>query len=253
MKVNRFLPLVIPVLIFLLQQLYFFSPKFIYLVLVLINILLFFALWQFSQASQVDKKWWNFLIQPSLLTTAVVVYCLFLSQKIIIELLFLANLVLLYFYLRQVYYYLIKPTSYQVFSLENLSVYGNFLTFFLLAASVYGLQSYLGLAIWPLELVFLMLVALIIYQVIWANKIEIKRALSYLLLVCLVLVELSWALSFLPFNHHVLALLLAICYYLIIGLTRCYLLNKLDKKIVRVYLTLGLAGIIILLMTARWL
>lgn len=251
-KLNRFLPLFVPLAVYALAEMYFFYPKLIYAAAVFINLLIFFAVWRFSAASQVDKQWWNYLILPAVMTTAVMAYSVFLSFKPAIQLLFILNLAFLYFYLRQIYYYLLNPSLYKVFSLENISSYASWFSFFLLAAAVYGLQSFLNLPIFYLALVILAATALISYQIIWANKIELKKGLPYILISCLLLVELGWSISFLPFNYNISGFCLAICFYMVSGLTKNQLLGKLDAARVKMYLTLGSVSLFLMLFTARW-
>jgi len=247
------LPLLIPSLVFALGQLYFFKPKLIFLSAVLILLLLFFVVWQFGRSSTVDSRWWNYLILPALSSSGLIAYSVFLSNKPVIQLLFFLNLLFLYFYLRYVYYYLLMPSAYQAFSIENISSGVDWLAFFLVAATVYGLQSFLN---WPtgyLVLVILAAAALLVYQVIWVNKIDFKISLSYILISCLLLVELGWSISFLPFNYNVAGLILAICYYVIIGLVKNHLLDKLDIGKVKIYLILGGGSLLLILFTAKWI
>jgi len=253
MKLNRLLPLFIPLAIYALDEMYFFYPKLIYVAVVLISLLIFFAVWQFCSASQIDKQWWNYLILPAVMSTVVIAYSVFLSSKLIIQLLFILNLVFLYFYLRHIYYYLLKPSAYEVFSIENISSYVSWFSFFLLSAVIYGLQSFLNLPIFNLALIMLVVTALIIYQIIWVNKIELKKGLPYILISCLILVELCWSISFLPFNYNISGLSLAICFYVIIGLIKNHLLDKLDAIKVRMYLILGSVSLFLILFTARWI
>lgn len=249
---NRFLPLLIPLLVFLLQEIYFFYPRLIYVIAVLAILLIFFVVWQFSRASIVDSQWWNYLILPAIMSMAVMAYSVLISNKLVIQLLFIFNIVFLYLYLRQVYYYLLNPPAYEVFSLENISSYINWLTFFLLAAMVYGLESFLNLPIFWLVLIMISAAALLVYQIIWANKIEFRVGLPYILISCLILVELFWSVSFLPFNYNIAGLSLAVCYYIIIGLVKNYLLDKLDAVKVKTYLILGLISLFLVLFTAKW-
>lgn len=253
MKSNRFLPLLIPLLVFLFEEIYFFYPKLIYLMAVLVILSIFFVVWQFSRASKVDKAWWNYLILPAFMSSLVMAYSVFMGSKLIIQLLFISNVVFLYIYFRHVYYYLLNPLAYEVFSIENISSYVNWLTFFLLAATVYGLQSFLNLSISWLVLLMLAATILIVYQIIWAYKIELKISLPYILISCLILVELFWSISFLPFNYNISGLCLAISYYVIIGLVKNHLFNKLDAKKVKIYLTLALISLSLILLTAKWI
>ena len=253
MKLNRLLPLIIPALVFLLEEMYYLSPKLIYVAAVLVNLLIFFTVWQFSQTSEIDKRWWNYLILPAVMSVAVMSYSVFLSFKLIIQLLYFFNLVFLYLYLRYVYYYLLNPLAYEVFSIENISSYINWLTFFLLAATVYGLASFLNLPISWLVLIMISLTSLLVYQIIWANKIELMPSLPYILISCLILVELFWSISFLPFNYNISGLSLAICYYVVIGLVKNHLLLKLDAAKVKMYLILGSISLLLILSTAKWM
>ena len=216
------------------------------------NLLIFFSMRQLSQESQVDKKWWNFLILPAVMSSFIIIYTLFLDNKTIIQSLFILDVIFLYFYIRFVYFYLIKPSSYEAFSIENITSYGNFLTFFLIATAIYGLQSFLDVSIWLLEIIILVLSAVILYQFFWANKIVFKKAMPYILIGCFILIELSWSISFLPLNFNISGLTLAICYYMLAGIIKNYLLDKLDSKRIKIYLTIGLTSLILILVTARW-
>lgn len=249
---NRLLPLLMPSLVFLLQEIYFFHPRLIYVAAVLAILLIFLVVWQFGRASKIDSQWWNYLILPALMSVAVMAYSVFISGKLIIQLLFIFNLIFLYLYSRHVYYYLLNPLAYEVFSLENISSYVNWLTFFLLASTFYGLASFLNLPISWLVLIMISATALLVYQIIWANKIELRAGLPYILISCLILVELFWSISFLPFNYNIAGLALAICYYVIIGLVKNNLLLKLDAAKVKMYLILGATSLFLILLTARW-
>lgn len=253
MLLNRLLPLITPLSALILFEIFFFYPKMIYSVLLLASSLIFFTVWRFTRASDIDKSWWNFFILPGLMYASIIAYTVLLANKTIIQFLFLLNVILLYFYLRYVYYYLFRPAAYKPFSIENISSYGNFLTFFLISAAAYGLQSFLNLRVWLLMAMVLFAAGLIIYQIIWANKIDFKKSLPYILINCLILAELSWSLSFLPLNHNVSGLTLAICYYMLMGLSRHHLLGGLDKSKIKLYLSFGFISILIVLLTARWL
>lgn len=253
MKHNRLLPPLIPLLVLVFLEFYFFSPKSIYVSLVLINLLIFFPLWQFSRASQVDKEWWNFFILPAVFSTSLIAYSTLLRHSSLVQALFFLNIVILYFYLRSSYYYFLRPSAYKVSAIENISSYGNFIAFFLLASTIYGLQSFIDAPLWLLMLILAAASILIIYQVVWANKVKRQNKIIYVFIGCLILVELGWSISFLPLNYNVAGLTLAICYYMLIGMIRFHLLDKLDIKRIKLYIGFGLASILIILLTSRWL
>jgi hypothetical protein len=253
MKYNRFLPLFVPLITFVLSELFFVKTKLIYLMLVFVFLLFLFTVRQFVKASKRKEDWWNFLILPSMFYFGSIVLSLMIPNKAIIQMIFILNAIFLYFYFVIIYGYLINSEVYQLNSMENVASYGNFLAFYFLASSIYGLQSFLHITIWKLMLVFIVGSVLIVYQVIWANKINNRIGYFYLLILSLILIELAWSVSFLSLNYYTLGLIMAVCYYVLIGLVRFFLLNKLNKKIIKMYLLFGFSSIIIVLITARWL
>lgn len=252
MKYNRFLPILIPLLIWFGTQFFLAYPTMIYVVMVVSVLLIFFALWQFARASSVDKAWWNFLILPAMLVLSVIVYSSLQTAAWFVQFLFILNLVICYIFFRFSYYYLLNPASYKISSIENLSLYGNFLIFFFIAAILFGFQSFLNAPTWLTTLAVALFSALIIYQVFWANKIKIKEHLAFLLIIVLVLAELAWAISMLSLDNNIAGFTLAIFYYMMIGLCRMELVSGLTKEKLRLYLGFGFTSIAIILLTARW-
>jgi len=253
MQYNRFLPLVIPIIIAFFSEIFFFWPQTIYIILVLGVLLFLFIIRQFTNVSGARKGRSQFIILPSIFFISLVTFSTLIPSKIFVQFLFLINIIFQYLYFRSVYYYFIKTDFYHNYPLENISAYGNFLTFYFTASSVYGLQSFLDAPIWLLMIIFLFVIFLIFYQIISINNIDLRQGIFYILLACLVLIELAWSASFLPLSYYILGLALAIFYYMLIGLLRFYLLNKLDRKIIKMYLFFGSASILIVLFTARWL
>lgn len=250
---NRFLPLIVPLIVYLLDEIYFFRPKFIYAAVFLIIIFLFFAAWSFCRASKNDKQWWNYLILPSAMSISTAVYSVFLSSKSVIQILFFLNLLFLYFYLRHIYYYLLNPALYEVFSIENISSYLSWFSFFMISAVIYGLQSFLNISVSILAIIILAFSFLIIYQIFWAYKIEFEKSKLYIFISCLILAELYWSISILPFNYNISGLCLAVCFYVVSGLVKNYLLDKLDRKAVKMYLSVGVSSLFLILLTASWI
>jgi len=64
---------------------------------------------------------------------------------------------------------------------------------------------------------------------------------------------LAWSVSFLTLSYYVLGLIVAICYYVLIGLVKAYLLDNLSAKTVKWYLIFGFLALILVLLTARWI
>jgi len=87
----------------------------------------------------------------------------------------------------------------------------------------------------------------------WASKIGLKSSFPYILISGAVLLEIGWSISFLPLNHNIAGLVLAICYYILISLSLSYLSDVLNKKIIKQHLLFGFLSILIVLLSARWM
>jgi hypothetical protein len=253
MNLVRFIPLLVPVLTYIFSEIINFWPKAIYVVLASAIVLFSFASAALIKRSGNKNKWWNIFILPMYFYVGVMLFVTIIPSKFIVQLLFLLNLFFQYFYFRTVYNYLIKIEDYQNYSLENISSYGNFLGIYFMSSAIYGLQSFLNTPVWLVMLAMLLVVGLAIYQVFWTNGIGFNDGFFYILILCLVLIEIAWTATFLPSSFYILGLLFSICYYMLIGLTRFYLLEKLDKRIVKLYLIYGFSSILLVLLTARWM
>jgi len=64
---------------------------------------------------------------------------------------------------------------------------------------------------------------------------------------------LAWAASFTSLSFYILGLILAVCYYILIGLIRFYLLGRLTRQTIKLYLIFGLSSIFLVLLTAKWI
>lgn len=252
MRYNRFLPLLAPVLSTIFLESFLFWPNLLYVFVILAILLFFFVISQFIKASGQEIGWWNLLILPSLFYIGLALFSTMITSRVIIQALFIANLVFIYFYFRSLYY-ILKTDKQIQHSLDNLSAYGNFLIFYFIASSIYGLQSFLNFPVWILMIFLLLAIALIVYQVTWVNKVVFSIALFYILIISLVLVELAWSISFLPLSFHILGLIMAVFYYMLIGLVRFYLREKLDKNTIKLYLIFGFSSILLVLLTAIWM
>ena len=253
MKLNRFLPLFIPLAVFLFLELFYFKPEMIYVAIVFVVLLFLFTLRQFIRVSGKEEGVWNFIILPFSFTISLIIFAVMVPSRLIVQLLFFLDLFFLYIYFKHVYYYLVKSSFYKKYALENISAYGNFLVVFLFFSSVYGLQSFLNISVWILMIAVVVVSVMVVYQVVWINKIDLRRGSFYVILSSLVLLEAAWALSFLPLSFYLLGLILAICYYMLVGIIRFHLIGNLNRRLVKLYLASGLAAILLILLTAKWL
>ncbi len=254
MKWAKALNFLTPLIILGGWELFFFFPRLVCFCLFFNVFLISFTIFYFYKHSQDNKKWlFNFLIFPVLFQISLLCYSLITSSYFFVHLLFFINFLLLYFYLRYCFLFFLCPQLYQKGSIENISSFGNFFLFFLLASSLYGFESFLNISVWILSLIMLVIIFFVIYQVFWANYINIIKYFLYICLFCLILIELFWSLLFLPFNYNVLGAILAFCYYVLIGIGRHYLLHRLNRQLIKLYLLVGFLSIFIIILTTRWM
>jgi hypothetical protein len=256
MRKNRFLPLLIPLITGGMLELLYFWPSAIYSAAAVTIIIFLFAIRQLLCSGSKRERWWNLAILPAMFTLSVIAFSVILPRSLV-QPFFLFDVIFLYLYFRAVYYYLHFSSPVAIRnngeSLLNLSIYGNFLAVYFMSSSVYGLQVFLGIKAWLLMLIIFVAFELIVYQVLWANRIDVRRSSIFILLAGFVLVESGWTASFLPLSYYILGLVLAICYYMIIGLTRFYLAGALDRRTVKKYLIFGFFSLITVMLSARWL
>ena len=252
MKYNRFLPLIIPLLDLILFETYYFKHNLIYVVAILAVLLLFFAIRQFIIAGNSGDRWYNHFISPTMLILGVIALTTMIANKWLVQILLVGTVILIYLYLRMLYIYLVNFNLKQKEGLENFSAYSNFLAFYFVASSLYGIRAFLNYEVWPLMLLLLVSVALVVYQIFWINSIKLNIGSFYILLIALVVTELAWAATFLTLSYYILGLIVAICYYILSGITRFHLKGILDGKIVKLYLFFGFSSILIVLLSARW-
>ncbi|MBU1421256.1 hypothetical protein KJ978_02130 [Patescibacteria group bacterium] len=272
MKHIYFLIFITPATILFLFELYFIKPKTFYAVLILTNLLIFFTIKLFKIhlvkmsdshplvlkiispfIEKTNKNWKNFLILPMCFATSIAIYSTLMTNKFFTQFLFLLNFLLIYSYIKNTYYYLIHPKFYKNEKFENIVLYGNFLTFFFTSSIIYGLQSFIHAPIWMLMIIITPIIFLMTYNILWINEINNKENFIFILINYLILAEITWSLSFLPLNYHIRALILSICYYVLVNLLKLYLKNILTYKTIKLYLISGCAGIILILLTAQWL
>ena len=160
---------------------------------------------------------------------------------------------ILFFYLRHLYNFLFQIAHYIPLALEGYSSYLNIISFLFLSISVYGLINFLNIKLYYLALVIVLAAFVLSYQFFWINKIDEQHNLFASVLMSILTVEFFWSMSFFPISHFVVGLSLAITYYIIINLTLLHFLEKLDKRLVKIYIAIGVFCLLAILLSAKWL
>ena len=239
-----------PILIFILLEYFIYNYTNISFIFLIVLFLIFFSVKNIKIRGDLDIKWYIFLIFPVLLEIGFITYLMMEMDYSRPHYLLLANSLILYFYFRTLGSFFSGLDK--GLSLNNITIFGNFILVFFMASSVYGLQSFLRIPVWALMIIFVIFLSLVVYSVMYINKIKSNIALFYILIVCLVMLELSWSIYFLPVSYKISGLVLAIGYYMIMGLSRHHLMDTLKARIVKLYLGFGFISILLILLTSRW-
>ena len=130
MKYPRLLTIFTPLLVLLCLEAFFVNSKLFYISLILANFIVFLTVFYYVRKSDIEKKWWNFIIMPLLTLNSVLVYTLLLSNKWLMQILYIGLVVFLNFYLNNIYFQLLNRTMYKAFKIRNFFALGSFLIMF---------------------------------------------------------------------------------------------------------------------------
>ncbi|MDD2258065.1 hypothetical protein EOL72_01745 [Candidatus Falkowbacteria bacterium] len=248
---SRLAVTIYPLIILLLSEIYFFKPNAFYLVLGLALLLTVFLAWSL----RAPGKPWSWLLTifiPAIFLASSSIYASLQMNKIIVQLIFLLITVFLFVYFRNLYYYYHHSKLYEAEEFVVVKSFGGLMTIFFAAASMFGLQSLLNLTTWPMFLIFVALGLVMVFANLEDEPVEASVRGRFSLVIAYILAETALVFLLLPLQYNVSALCLAIVYYFLINITRLYLRQALTLKKIRYYLLVSAAGIMLLLLTARW-
>lgn len=256
MKAAKLLVLLVPLLSWAMAEAVIFWPQMFWVDLVLLALLNFFTSRQFLVFSgNKQLKWLPLSLLPFLYSLGVLAFLTLTTNRFILQLLVFSLLPILYRYYKALYYYIFDPEQYPKSYLVNFSSYTNFLTVYFVASAIFGLREFVNLpqVFYVLIVASVIITILIVYQVFWANQLLTQANYVYIFIISIVLVQITWVSAFLSISYYITGLIVAICYYIIIGLTRFYLLGTLTGPLVRQYLIFGFLSLFLVLFTSRWL
>lgn len=249
---NRVIPALSAIIIFILLEKLFQSPKQIYWITFAVVAFSILSIWQLTDRKLLNKKFWQFIITPVLLLTSGILFLSFL-EGVIIRQIFLVILVgAIWTYLEVIYLWLHFRPKYQPHSLENISTHLNLLTIFLTASGLYSLIIFFGLSLWALIIIFAIIATLLTHQMVWASGATLKSAWPYVLVISIVTLQVFMVVSLLPTSIYVSGLLVTLTYYVMTGISRNWLLDIKDNKVIQRYLIISSIFFILILLTAKW-
>lgn len=249
---NRIIPYLVPIIIFILLKEIVFSPKQIYLLAFVSLLILGLSIWQLTERNLFRPKFWQFAITPVLLLASGLFFLSFLEGYLFRQFFIIILAVLIWAFLELTYLRFHLRLKYQVHALENISTYINLITVFLTVSSFFGLIIFLDFSFWILTTIFAVLIILLNYQIAYSSEAPLNSSWLYILAITLMMIEIFWSVNFLPTSIYVNGLVVTISYYLMSGLARNWLLGIQERKVVLRYLVISFISLIIILVTAKW-
>jgi hypothetical protein len=164
---------------------------------------------------------------------------------------FLASLILFYF-LRLLANGVVKTDGQYRSPIISFAVFSSVLAVFFLFSFFYGLESYLNISVFSLCSAMVAVLLLVFYLIIKWSNVEWLPGALFLIIDSLVLTEIAWAIFFLPFHFVLVGAIFTFCFYIVSGLSRLALVDKLTRQSLKFYLSIGLGGLLLILLTAQW-
>lgn len=252
MKNRRFIPLISPFILFILNELVFIEPKLFFISLSLGALVLFLSVRVLGRKNK-EKYWPLFSVLPILIFSGLSFYSALIASKFLVQVIFLFSFLLNFYYLRTLYYYLVKKEYNRGLQIGSFSVLAGFFIIFSFYASVFILPLFINLNPALLVLMPLPIVWFLFFKGAYFNLNSFKEGYLIFLINTLILVQLSWVLSYLPLNSNILGFVVALIYYLLLIVSLLHFKGNLSRKAIKWPLVLVLVSIFILFLTARWL
>ena len=178
---------------------------------------------------------------------------LFFTEGIVFHQLIIAvSVISQLIYLTTIFYYYYRTEKYNVHSLQNISSYLNISAMFAISAAAFSATLYINWPNWLLALVILILVWLMSLQMIQINLMEYRRHWIQAVVIAILCAQVFWVVGFLPSGVYVNALIVTTVLYVVLNISRYYLIDRLARAVWMRYFIVGLSVLLLALITARW-
>lgn len=248
---RRLIIWLVPVVWIVGLQLVKMNYKLWWLVAAIILLQLFFTVF-FISKFKFNKTFAHFVILPLLFAGSSGSFMIFIVNGWFYHLMVVLTGLGLYFLLRQYYFYFYLPNKYQPYSLESLSLYESLVAAFFVFSAAFGSFILLQMNFIIILAVIAVVVGLLTYQFFWIHKISWAKNWVFVAVIVLLIVQLLVAVSYLPTGYYVNAFVLVLFYYLMLGFSKHYLAQSLEKKRIWTYLAVGCICLLVVLLSAQW-
>lgn len=244
--------IIVPLISWLLSQVYLLEPKLFY-ISISISFLLLALTVKGMEKDPKAKNWPLFFYFPAILFLGLNLYVALISNYFLIQSILLISAALMFYYLRNIYYFINYGAVERAEKLHNLMTTAGFLTVFTLASVIYGLPTFLGMSFWPLFVTFIFLTAPLFFQSFVLGRLNILEKWPFFLSSIFILAEFVLVLYFLPLSFNILGFFVANFYYLQLMALRLALKNEFSVRTMRWPLVFVFMIVSILLLTSSWM
>jgi len=244
--------ILVPVLAFIGLQFLAIQTAWFYYLLIFCNLIIF-SLYYFAQAAKITKDWFKVLALPLLFLNSTILYSSILTNNSLIQLIYLFFLLALFIYLRNLYIYFFKPLKYKSQSLENANFLISFIVIFYSVGGILSLKNFIDLDLWQIIIPISIILFLMLFQLFWFYKIKFKNNLFFSIIIAFTLTEIVLASTYLPHTYSIIGLIIAILFYVSVGLSLLELTYKLTRKQVKIYLSLSIISLLLIFLSSSWI
>ena len=252
MNFRRLIPLLVPLSVWLLSQAFLLVPK-IFLIAVSLGLVIILFGVKALVGREKKRDWLLYFIAPTLFFISANAYAAVTVSRLVIQSAFLLTAWFLFSYFKNLYYYLSYGAPDRALKIEHLVVSGGFLTVFAASGVLFDLPAFINWPVWADAIVFFIIFFLLFLQFLPFKKISLLSSGAELVIGSLILSELALALTMLPLNFNILALIMAIIYYFFLSVVRLKWQDRLSRRALKYPLILSIFIILLLLLTANWL
>jgi len=246
--------LLIPLLNLIGLELTFLKyPKLIYPVSIIIIIITLFWLYKWTKGDTRYRL--AIIISAFLFLLAHDLLFIFLEAKFLIHSFVFLTSFALFIFLYTIYDKYVLGGLKTDYAIENIIGYFNLAVFFFLVVDLFYLDLNTNQRfMWFLGIMVLFILALSYSSLKIFNLIS-GQAVLYIGVILLVLIEIFWIVNLLPIAVYGKGAIVTLVYYVVLGLTKHYLIfgwDELSRRVVVRYLSISGIGMVLVMLTSRW-
>lgn len=198
------------------------------------------------------KETWVMVGTPMLFLLSAVMLFLFLDTQVARIAISVTVALLSYFYAEQLFMFVHLPATYQPYALQNLTGILGVLSLFFFVAGSHALLLFERVPLVVLAVFFFPITFAIIFKSLWTANVPHDVSRLYALGGAVLFTELFASVSYLPTTFLTNAAILAILFYLFLGISRAQSLAKLSRPLLSRYLSVGAVMLVAVIVTAQW-